>query len=69
MDRKTSIMSALLVLDVALLGVSGIPAIKHAGHGWKLVVGDGSWGGFLVGAVSLIVLAGATVVRRNRAAA
>jgi hypothetical protein len=72
MDKNLSIyriMGALLALDVALLGVSGIPAIKGAGHGWKLVVGDVSWGGFLMVAVGLIVMAGATVVRRSRTAA
>jgi hypothetical protein len=69
MDTNTityRIMGALLALDVALLGISGIPAIKDAGNGWKLVVGDVSWGGFLVVAVALIALAAGTLVRRAR---
>jgi hypothetical protein len=72
MDTKTitpRIMGALLALDAALLGISGIPAIKDAGDGWKHVVGDVSWGGFLVVAVALIALAAATLVRRARTSA
>jgi hypothetical protein len=72
MDRNGSIyriMGALLALDIALLTVSGIPAVKDAGSGWKLVVGDVSWGGFLVVAVGLIALAAGTLVRRARTSA
>ncbi len=69
METKSSIyriMGALLVFDVALLIVSGIPAIKHADHGWKGVVGGVSWGGFLLIAAVVIVLAATTLVRRER---
>lgn len=69
MDKNSNIyriMGALLVLDVALLGISGIPAVKHAETGWKAVVGDVSWAGFLVVAVCLIATAATTLVRRTR---
>lgn len=72
MERNGSIyriMGALLALDAALLGISGIPAVKDAGSGWKLVLGDVSWGAFLVVAVGLIALAAGTLVRRARASA
>jgi hypothetical protein len=63
------VMGALLVADVALLAVSGIPAVKHAGHGWKHVVGDVSWGGFLALSIATIALATAAIVRGRRARA
>lgn len=63
------LMTALLVVDAALLGVSGIPAVKDANDGWKDVVGVVAWGGFLVVSVAVVALAAAVLVRRNRAAA
>jgi hypothetical protein len=69
MDTKSNIyriMGALLILDVALLVVSGLPTIKQAEHGWKGVVGGLSWGGFLLDAAVVIVLATTTLVRRKR---
>ncbi len=69
MQRKSSIyriMGALLILDVALLVVSGIPSIKHADDGWKGVVSGVSWGGFLLVAAAVIALAVTTLVRRKR---
>jgi uncharacterized membrane protein YdcZ (DUF606 family) len=66
MERGLSIyrvMGSLLVLDVVLFGLSGIPAIKHAEHGWKLVVGDICWFGFLAGALAVLVLAVTALVR------
>lgn len=59
------LIAGLLVLDVALLLVSGIPAIKHADDGWRAVVGDVAWIGFIVGAIAVIVLAGATLLGRK----
>jgi hypothetical protein len=65
----TTILGALSAVAVALLVVSGIPAFKDAESGWKQVVGDLSWGGFLVAAAALIAYAVAVIVRRRRAAA
>ena len=66
MERRWSVyrtMIVLLVLDVVLFAASGIPAIKHAKHGWKLVVGDICWFGFLIGALALLAVALVTLVR------
>ncbi|MGN6379776.1 MAG: hypothetical protein ACTHNU_12545 [Gaiellales bacterium] len=60
------IMGALLVLDVALLLLSGIPALKNADHGWKLVLGGIGWFGFVAGSVALIAMAITAIVRRGR---
>lgn len=62
-------LTALLVADAALLGVSGIPAVKDADSGWKNAVGVVAWGGFLVVSVAVVALAAAVLLRRNRAAA
>jgi hypothetical protein len=61
------VMGALLVADVALLVVSGVPALKHAEHGWKAVAGDVAWGGFLALSTVLIALAATALVRGRRA--
>jgi hypothetical protein len=63
------VMTALLVVDATLLGISGIPAIKDADTGWKNAVGLAAWGGFLAVAVVVVALAAATLLRRNRTAA
>jgi hypothetical protein len=65
----TTILGTLSAVAVALLVVSGIPTFKDAESGWKQVVGDLSWGGFLVAAAALIAYAVAVIVRRRRAAA
>jgi hypothetical protein len=59
------IMGTLLVADVVLLVLSGIPTFKQADEGWKHAVGTGAWVGFVALAVGLIGLAVATVVRRR----
>jgi hypothetical protein len=64
----TTILGTLSAVAVAFLVVSGIPAFKDAESGWKLVVGDLSWGGFLVTAAALIAYAVTVLVRRRRAA-
>jgi biotin transporter BioY len=61
-------LAALSAVAAALLVVSGIPAFKDSDGGWKHLVGDLSWGGFLVTAVALIAVAVTVLVRRRRAA-
>jgi hypothetical protein len=68
MNRRT--LLSLLVLDVVLFLLSGIPAIKNADHGAALVLSDVVWFGFLIGLLVLVVtgaLALVTRVRRVRA--
>jgi hypothetical protein len=70
MNRNSSIyriMGALLVVDVALLAISGIPGIKHAGHGWRQVAGDVSWVGFVAVSIAVIALAATALVHGRRA--
>lgn len=62
--RRT--MGTLLVADVGLLVLSGIPTFKQADDGWKAVVGAGAWLGFIGVAITLIGLAVATLLRRRR---
>ena len=63
------LLTALLVADAALLGTSGIPAVKDADSGWKNVVGVVAWGGCLVVSVAVVALAAAVLLRRDRTAA
>ncbi len=60
------IMGGLLLVDLGLLAISGIPAFKHADDGWKWVVGGAAWLCFVVLSVALIGLAGVTLWRRSR---
>lgn len=60
------IMGTLLVADVGLLVLSGIPTFKHADDGWKSAVGAGAWLAFIGVSIALIGLAVATLVRRRR---
>jgi flagellar biogenesis protein FliO len=50
-------MIALFAAAAALIGLSGIPALKNADHGWKWVLGGIGWFGGLLLALALIVLA------------
>jgi flagellar biogenesis protein FliO len=59
-------MIALFVTAAALIGISGIPALKNAKHGWKDVLGGIGWFGGLLLALALIVLAVYALVRAAR---
>jgi hypothetical protein len=59
------IMGMLLIADVGLLVLSGIPTFKQADDGWKWAVGAGTWLGFIGVAITLIGLSVATLVRRR----
>jgi len=67
-SSSTRILATLSAVAAALLVVSGIPALKDADGGWQQLVGDLSWGGFLVAAVAVIAVAVTVLVRRGRAA-
>jgi hypothetical protein len=57
MSKLYRIMIALFVAAAALIGISGIPALKNADHGWKWVLGGIGWFGGLLLALAVIVLA------------
>jgi hypothetical protein len=59
-------VAVLLVLDVGLLVLSGIPTFKNARHGADSVIGGIGWFGFLLTTLVLVVLAVAALVRRAR---
>ena len=57
MSKLYRIMIALFVAAAALIGISGIPALKNADHGWKWVLGGIGWFGGLLLALAVIILA------------
>jgi hypothetical protein len=57
MSKLYRTMIALFVVSAALIGISGIPALKKADHGWKWVLGGIGWFGGVVVALAVIVLA------------
>ena len=63
MSKLYRIMIALFVAAAALFGISGIPALKNADHGWKWVLGGIGWFGGLLLALAVIVLALYTLAR------
>jgi hypothetical protein len=73
MSKLYRTMIALLVAAVVLIGISGIPALKNADHGWKWLLGGIGWFGGCLAALAVIVLAIYALVRaagaRRRATA
>jgi hypothetical protein len=63
MPKLYRIMIALFAVAAALIGISGIPALKNADHGWKWVLGGIGWFGGLLLALAVIVLALYTLAR------
>ncbi|HLX21187.1 MAG TPA: hypothetical protein VKR23_13645 [Gaiellaceae bacterium] len=57
MSKLYRTMAALFVAAAALIGISGIPSLKNADHGWKWVLGGVGWFGGLALGFALIVLA------------
>ena len=63
MSKLYPTMIALFVGAAALIGISGIPALKNADHGWKWILGGIGWFGGLLLALAVIVLALYTLAR------
>jgi hypothetical protein len=55
----------VLAVAIAMLFLSGVPRFKNAKHGLDFVVGEVAWLGFLVAALSLLVLVAVAVARRK----
>jgi hypothetical protein len=69
MNRRTTLF-LLIVADVALFLISGIPAVKDPDGNVAIVVSNLVWFGFLLGLLTLVVwgvVAGVRRVRRVRA--
>jgi len=74
MSKLYRTMIALFVGAAVLIGISGIPALKNADHGWKWILGGIGWfGGVLLGlaviVLALYALARAAAARRRANAA
>jgi hypothetical protein len=70
-SRPAVFAAAILVLDIALFALSGVPRFKNATHGTNYVLGEIFWLGFLVGTLALLVTVAVwvtTTSRRRRAA-
>ena len=63
MFRNKSGIVALVVIDVTLFMLSGIPHLRDATDGADLVLGQIVWIGFLLGLLALIVLGVLAVAR------
>ena len=63
MSKLYRIMIALFVTAAALIGISGIPALKNADHGWRWALGGIGWFGGLPLALAVTVLALYTLAR------
>jgi len=63
MSKLYLTMIGLFVVSAALIGISGIPALKNADHGWKWVLGGIGWFGGVIVALVVIVLALYALVR------
>ena len=63
MSKLYRSMLALFVAAAVLIGISGIPALKNADHGWKWILGGVGWFGGLLCALAVIVLAVYALVR------
>ncbi len=57
-------LGALLVLAFVLFMLSGIPTLKDASSGVWLIVGDITWFGFLLTALTFVVTGVVVMVRR-----
>ena len=64
--RRT--LGGLLAVAFVLFMCSGIPALKDATHGVKLVLGNICWFGFLVTALAFVIASVYTLARRSRRA-
>jgi hypothetical protein len=67
MNRRTALL-LLVVADVALFLISGIPAVKDPDGDVMTIVSNVVWLGFLLGLLALLVLGAVAGVRRVRRA-
>jgi hypothetical protein len=65
MNRRTTLL-LLVVADVALFLVSGIPAVKDPDGGFTTALSNVVWFGFLLGLLTLLVWGAVAGVRRAR---
>ena len=63
MSKLYRSMLVLFVAAAVMIGISGIPALKNADHGWKWILGGVGWFGGLLCALAVIVLAVYALVR------
>jgi hypothetical protein len=66
MRNRYALLAKLVVLNIALFAMSGVPALKNADGGWKEVLGGIGWFGGVICAFVLIVLATVTLIQGIR---
>jgi Na+/H+ antiporter NhaD/arsenite permease-like protein len=66
--RRLMAVVALAVVDFALFMTSGIPRYRDATDGLDNVIGNAVWFGFLIGALTLVVIGVLSLVRLRRRA-
>lgn len=66
MLRSRALLPAVVLVDVALFMMSGIPRFRDAESGAALAIGDVIWFGFLAGLLAVVVLAVVALTRRFR---
>lgn len=65
-SRNGWLVVALVLVDVSLFMISGIPRYKNAHHGADNVIGNIIWAGFLLGFLTLLVIGATTGIRATR---
>lgn len=66
MSRNARILVGLVIADVVLFMISGVPRYRDAKHGADLVIGQVVWIGFLIGTLALLALLAVTAARTLR---
>jgi hypothetical protein len=66
--RKLMAVVALAVVDFGLFMTSGVPRYRDATSGLDNVIGNAVWFGFLIGALTLVVIGVLSLVRLRRRA-
>ena len=66
LSKNAALVVLLAVVDVTLFMISGIKRYKDAHHGTNYVISEIVWLGFLLGALTLIVIGVVALVRSRR---
>lgn len=66
LSKNAALIILLAAVDVALFMLSGVKRYKNAHHGTDYVISEIVWFGFVLGALTLIVIGVVALVRRGR---
>lgn len=65
--RSLHLVVALVVVDLALFVLAGIPRYSNAKHGADHIIGGIFWMGFLAGTLALLITLAVWITRTTRA--